>query len=105
MRAVGLPSAEGLRGLAALRPAGKGWKFGPVIADTPDTAHRLLQTLLAGVEGEQVQLDVPEVNASALSLAQEFGLQEVFGCARMVNGSMPAADYRRIYGLSSFEFG
>ncbi|MFZ9629104.1 MAG: hypothetical protein ACO3C1_07100 [Ilumatobacteraceae bacterium] len=52
-----------------------------------------------------MQLDVPEPNEPGLALAKGFGLREVFGCARMYHGPAPDIDVRRVFGVTSFEFG
>jgi hypothetical protein len=100
IRDAGRPVAVGV-----LRPARVGWKFGPVTADHSGLAERLVGGLLAAVEGESVQIDVPETNRAGVDLAQRCGLREVFGCARMYRGSPPDLPLDRIYGVTSFEFG
>ena len=103
--ALGIVEDERLVAAGALRPAHVGWKVGPLTADRPDLARRLTNALLARIDGDQVQLDVPEPNADGLALAAEFGLTESFGCARMYLGPAPDLPLDRIYGITSFEFG
>ena len=52
-----------------------------------------------------MQLDVPEPNDSGMRLATEFGLKEIFGCARMYHGPPPSLPIHQIFGVTSFEFG
>jgi GNAT superfamily N-acetyltransferase len=92
-------------GYASLRPCRSGWRFGPVAADTPAIAERLLVGLMGRVAGEPVQLDVPEPNEVGLALAAGFGMTESFGCARMYHGHVPTIAVDRTYGVTSFEFG
>ena len=92
-------------GCASLRPCVSGYRFGPVHADRPDIAERLLRGLMAEVAGQPVQLDVPEPNEAGLALATGFGMTESFGCARMYHGHMPEVAVDRTYGVTSFEFG
>jgi GNAT superfamily N-acetyltransferase len=103
--AAGIPDSNGLRAFGVLRPAQTGYKFGPLFASSPEDARAIFETLCARVPGEPIELDVPEANPDAVALARAQGLSEVFGCARMFEGPMPAIDPRRIYGLTSFEFG
>ena len=103
--ALGLVEDDRLVAAGALRPCRVGWKVGPLTADRPDLALRLTGALFARIDGEQVQLDVPEPNGDALSLASAFGLREAFGCARMYLGRAPDLPLDRIYGVTSFEFG
>lgn len=91
--------------LAVMRPALQGYKFGPVLADSPIFARRVVTHLLAKAVGQNVQLDVPEPNAAGLALAESLGLKVVFSCARMYYGPVPDVDIQRIYGVTSFEFG
>ena len=91
--------------LAAMRPALEGYKFGPVLAESPDLARRVICHLMSKAAGQNVQLDVPEPNAASLALAESLGLKPVFSCARMYYGPVPKVDVQRIYGVTSFEFG
>lgn len=92
-------------GFGALRPAEEGFKFGPLFAENADAARALLSHLMSEIPGAPVQLDIPEANSGGLTLAQEFGLSEVFRCARMVFGKPPNISVERIFGLTSLEFG
>ena len=60
---------------------------------------------MARIQGEQVQLDVPEPNEAALALASRLRLSEVFGCARMYHGPAPSLPLQQVFGVTSFEFG
>ena len=53
----------------------------------------------------QINLDVPEINTSAMGLAKRHGLSEVFGCARMYYGEAPNIDWNKIFGITTFELG
>jgi hypothetical protein len=88
-----------------VRPAQSGFKIGPAFAARPDLAERLIGSLMARIEGQPVQLDVPEPNEAGLSLAARFGLSESFGCARMYHGPAPDLEVSGLFGVTSFEFG
>lgn len=94
-----------LAGYGFARPCRSGYKIGPLFADDARTAARLLDTLLAEIAGAVVALDVPEVNAAALGLAEAKGWRQSFGCARMVHGADARPATARIFGVTSFEFG
>ncbi|KAF0225134.1 MAG: GCN5-related [Rhodospirillaceae bacterium] len=102
---LGLRDGHGLSGYGVARPCRSGFKLGPVFADNPDVAERLIGSLLAAIPGEKVALDVPEPNIAGLELAAKFGLRESFGCARMYHGPAPALPLDGIFGVTSFEFG
>ncbi|OYY65044.1 MAG: hypothetical protein B7Y51_03540 [Burkholderiales bacterium 28-67-8] len=94
-----------LVGYGVVRPCRVGHKIGPVFADRPDLAETLVRSLMAMVEGQRVQLDVPQANAAAVDLAQRLGLVEAFGCARLFHGPQPQLPVDTIFGVTSFEFG
>jgi GNAT superfamily N-acetyltransferase len=91
--------------LGVMRPALVGYKFGPVLADSPELARRMVTHLLSKANGLKVQLDVPEPNAAGQKMAESLGLQPVFSCARMYHGPMPKVNVQHIFGVTSFEFG
>ena len=92
-------------GMAVLRPCRDGHRFGPVHADRPDVAERLIRGLMSRVAGDPVQIDVPEPNAAGLDIVARLGMTESFGCARMYHGPDPQLPVDRLYGVTSFEFG
>lgn len=103
--ARGIIRDKELTAWAMCRPCAVGHKLGPVVAIDSGAAREAVASVLDAVAGDQVQLDVPEVNADALALASEFGLDESFACARMYLGPPPSVDLGSLYGVTSFEFG
>lgn len=93
-----------LAGYGVARPCGTGSKIAPLFADDEATAERLLLALAAVAEGP-VFIDVPEVNAPAVALAERHGLTAAFETARMYRGPAPQVDLAGIYGITSFELG
>jgi len=94
-----------LRGYGVIRRCGHGAKIGPLFADDATTAEALFDALAAFVPGEPVFIDVPEVNAWAMSMVARHEMREVFGCARMYLGPTPNLEESRIYGITTFELG
>jgi hypothetical protein len=76
-----------------------------LFADRADLARRVLSTLMARIEGHQVQMDVPEVNADAVALAGAFALSPVFGCVRLYYGPKPDLPIGKTFAVTSLEFG
>jgi hypothetical protein len=87
------------------RPCVTGIKIGPLFADDAAAAQAVVQSLMAMHDGQQVQIDVPDVNAAAVNLARDFGLTETFGCVRLYHGPAPPLPLDSIYGVTSLEFG
>jgi len=92
-------------GYGVVRACQRGYRLAPVFADTPDLAERIVAHLMSTVDGQPVQIDVPEPNAPGLELAARFSLAESFGCARMYYGPDPRLPVERIFGVTSFELG
>lgn len=92
-------------GYGVARRCRRGFKFGPLFANTPNIAERLFLGLGNHARGEPIFLDTPEINPCAPSLARRHGMEEVFGCARMYLGPPPTLPHEQIFGVTSFELG
>jgi Acetyltransferase (GNAT) domain len=55
--------------------------------------------------GTPIYLDTPEINPSAVALAEQSGMSKVFETARMYTGSRLDEPLNRIFGVTSFELG
>jgi len=102
---LGLVLDGELHAIGVARPCREGFKIGPLFASDAPSAERVVSGLGAVTAGEPVFLDVPENNNHALALAARFGMEEVFGCARMYLGAPPPLPWDRIYGVTTFELG
>ncbi len=94
-----------LGGYGVIRRCVNGYKAGPLFADTPDIADKILGGLTHTIRGETFYLDTPEINREAVKMAQKKGMTEVFGTARMYTGKIPELPAERIFGVTSFELG
>lgn len=92
-------------GYGVARPCRVGYKIGPLFADGAEVAKRIAGALMARIPGEQVQMDVPEANAAAVTLAADLGLAPVFGCLRMYFGEPQSLSIERTFAITSMEFG
>lgn len=98
--------AGSLSGYGVIRPSRNGFRIGPLFADTPDGAARLLDALLASVpEDAPVFVDVPVANAAAIRLLEDRRMQPAFETARMYAGIAPQLPVSRIYGVATLELG
>ena len=103
-RALALVQGGTLRGYGGLRPTEHGHRVGPLLADAPDVAARLLRALAAAADG-RIGIDVPLANAPAVALAEGLGLVPSFETARMYRGGDPDLPVGDIYGVTSLELG
>ncbi|UXI03912.1 GNAT family N-acetyltransferase [Photobacterium sp. TY1-4] len=95
-----------LGGYGVIRACRSGYKIGPLYADTPEMAGQLFRALKATVsEHDAIYLDVPEVNAEAVALAEREQMTVSFETARMYTQIEPELPLHRIYGVTSFEIG
>ncbi len=94
-----------LCGYGVVRKCFQGNRIGPLFAETPQTAKRLLDSLAASVAGQEFFIDVPTVNAAALELALSNGMKSVFTTARMYTKQAPNLPLEKIYGVTSVELG
>lgn len=106
--ATGLASLhdEDITGYGVVRPARQGYKIGPIFANDPATAEKLLDGLCASIpDGATFYFDVPQPNQTAVRLAEARGMKPVFETVRMYNRETPDLPISDIYGVTSFELG
>ncbi len=106
--AAGYLKSGRLGGYGVIRKCRVGYKIGPLFADDISIADELLQTLMGNVgkkTDDPVFLDVPEINREALDLAAKYQMKKVFETARMYTKEKPQLDFRRIFGVTTFELG
>lgn len=104
-RGVAVLAGEQIRGIGVVRPCRVGFKIGPLFASDEFVAEAIFGRLSDHAAGAQLVLDIPECNPRAVALAGRHGLQQSFGCARMVMGSTPDNCWQQVYGVTTFELG
>lgn len=93
-------------GYGSIRACDRGFKIGPLNAETSDIAVELFLALTATIpEESEIFLDVPEPNKAAIALAQKFGMTPIFETARMYTKNFPDLPLEKIFGITSFELG
>lgn len=103
--ALGLVRDGAVAGYGVIRRCLEGSKVGPLFADDARVAATLFDALTAFGAGGPVYLDAPENNPDAMALVRVRGMTEVFGCARMYMGPVPAIRHERVFGVTTFELG
>ncbi len=95
-------------GFGRIRPCllqrGEGWRIGPLLADTPALAARLLEALMERHPGV-VLIDAPGANPQAAQLLEQLGFAVVGESLRMVRGMLPPVPLNDVYGLACLELG
>jgi len=94
-----------ITGYGVIRKCQTGYKIGPLFAENYEIADELYKGLTNFAVGEQVFLDIPEINKDGMKLAKKYGMKECFGCARMYFGKPPSLPYDQIFSVTTFELG
>ncbi|MCE9686639.1 GNAT family N-acetyltransferase [Shewanella sp. AS16] len=104
--ALGIMRNGTLSGYGVIRPCRKGYKIGPLFADSQELAESLFQALKAKVEAsDAIYLDISELNPAAVELAERHKMQLVFETSRMYTRETPELPLDKIFGITSFEIG
>ncbi len=104
--ALGIVKDSRLSAYGVIRECRVGYKIGPLFADSAEFARTLFQALTAGVQmGIQIYLDTPARNPDAVSIAETYGMKEVFRTTRMYNRPEPGFPLEKWFGVTSFELG
>ena len=82
----------------------KGWRIGPLLADTPPLAELLIRELVGDLDNE-ILLDCPGLNPYANYLLSNLGFHEISQTFRMYKGSQPPTPMNQVYGLACLELG
>ncbi|TMN39951.1 GNAT family N-acetyltransferase [Pseudoalteromonas sp. S2755] len=102
----GIKQGDTLAAIGVIRPCHVGYKIGPLYADSAELAETLFLALRSKVsKTETIYLDVPEVNAAGVALAQKYKMSLSFETARMYTGEQPDLPLTRVFGVTSFEIG
>lgn len=104
--AVGILHNSQIAGYGVIRPCRKGYKVGPLFADTPQFAAAIFQALQAHLPiNSEFYIDMPAVNVDAIALAESYAMTPVFETARMYTQSAPQLPIERTFGITTFELG
>lgn len=104
-QSIGYLQKDILCGYGVIRACRKGYKIGPLFADTPEVAEQLFLNLVEFAKGQPIYLDIPECNTHALDLVKKYQLRKVFETSRMYLKNEPNIALNQIYGITSYELG
>ena len=82
----------------------RGWRIGPLLADTPPIAELLIRELVNGLDS-QILLDCPSLNPYANYLLSNLGFTTISKTYRMYKGNQPPCPMNQVYGLACLELG
>ena len=102
---IALDPEDRFRGFAVARPCLSGYKLAPLFAADASSAFDLAHDLSSAVAGSEISVDVPENNASAITMAAELGLSQSMGCAQMYQGDPPDLPWDKVFAITSSELG
>lgn len=94
-----------LVGYGLVRKCIKGYKIGPLFANSQAIADEIYLGLMANIEGDDITIDIVQSNSNATSLASHHGLKILGETARMYKGSPPKQDLQSIFGVTTLEIG
>jgi len=95
-----------IRGYGLIRRCYRGYKIGPLFADTLEIGESIFSSLTSSVpKGSPVFLDVPEVNRYAVDFVNRHRMKKVFETARMYTKEVPSIRMYRLFGVTTFELG
>lgn len=94
-----------IQGWGLIRQCRKGYKIGPLFADSFEIADSIYKALVNHAIDELVYLDIPVNNESALKLTKKYDMKIVFETARMYSKHEPDIDINKIFGITTFELG
>jgi GNAT superfamily N-acetyltransferase len=104
-RSYWLGDSQRTDGFVLVRPGARRWHIGPFVAASDDAAAGLLQSALAALEGQAVEMDIAR-DSAATSLARDAGLAPVRPFLRMLRGGPPpAGDRTLLYATAGPEIG
>jgi ribosomal-protein-alanine N-acetyltransferase len=99
-----------IEGYGFMRPLAdaetKGWRIGPLVADSPVVAASLLRRLCLQVPPTTaLYLDAPGANADTLTLMAAVHATRMHACTRMYTRSLPLVAMRKCFAHLSLEVG
>ncbi|OIP96042.1 hypothetical protein AUK40_05360 [Candidatus Wirthbacteria bacterium CG2_30_54_11] len=105
-RSFGIQENNAVTGYGIIRKCDTGFRIGPLIADTAESAERIYRALAGSIPaGTTVFFDTPLINQNAVDIAQRYGMEHVFSTARIYAHGAPRLPMDHIYSLIGFELG
>lgn len=94
-----------LSGYGVIRKAVQGFKLAPLFAEDQEVAEKLLLALANYAQGEDIYIDVPDINQEGISLVETYQMRSIFECVRMYTHTPPDLDWSKIFGVTTLEIG
>jgi GNAT superfamily N-acetyltransferase len=87
------------------RPGIRAHYLGPIIADSPEVAERLIRRAMEEIDAPKYFWDLLPENRNAAHVATRLGFTPVRRLTRMVMGPNAERDESSVYGIAGFEWG
>jgi len=94
-----------LVGYGMIRKAVDGFKIAPLFAENDEIAEKIFLALAIYADSNQIYIDVPDINKTAVAMFEKFEMTSTFECVRMYKEKPPNIDYQKIFGITSLELG
>lgn len=94
-----------LDGYGVIRKCIKGFKIGPLFAETLATAEEIFKALIDSAGEGPVFLDCPEPNLQVKKLVDDYQMEPHFEVIRMYRNGSPDVNMQHVFGISTFELG
>ena len=90
-----------------MRVSADGYRLGPLYANSNEIAEEILKNLAGqAIPNSEITIDIPEVNADALKLAEAWGMVKDCEYSRMYTNGQPEMPINKtVYGTTSLEIG
>ena len=94
-----------LAGYGMIRKAIDGFRIGPLFAENITIAEKLFLALADYTKGDNIYIDVPNINTGGISLFENYQMQYMFECVRMNTGDLPNINWGNVFGVTTLELG
>jgi len=105
MESVCLLKEGRIQGWGALRRCRRGWRLGPVFAETYGFAEEIVRHLAMKTYTEWVYMDIPEDNVPAIKLAFALGMTPFGARLKMAKGKGYDESLDRVFGFTTQDCG
>ncbi len=101
----GILNDDKLAGYGIIRKATEGFRIGPLFAENSTMAEKLFLALADYAQGDNIYIDVPNINKGAVALFESYKMKYIVECIRMYTDNLPNINWDNIFGVTTLELG